>query len=296
MIPVLVLGAVAAGCDGEAEASLARGDRLMAQEQVDAAVAEYRLARRQRGDAPEVLARLAHAYAVRGDVGTSQQMYEELVARDSSWRFHAASDLTAAAREALETAGRDRMARALRPLVPMGLELIPRDLRQELAGYHADRQEWDAALPLYLSLFQEEPAPGPAVHYRTARAYQELGGCREALPFFERYLGAREGSGGDEGGVLWHYGSCLYQVAQEDWRSGRQREALERLQRLVEVGTPRTVMDRAHFLRGELLVEAGRSEEALAAFREVLRLNPARSSPLARSAEERVREIRYGVP
>lgn len=291
----IVLAAAAAGCASEAGAALARGDRLMARGEVDAAVAEYRLARRQRGDAPEVLARLAHAYASRGDIGTSQQLYEELVGSDSTWRFQAAHDMTSAAREALEEAGRDRMARALRPIVPMGLELVPADLRQELAGYHADRQEWEAALPLYLSLLQEDRSLGPGVYYRTARSYQELGGCREALPYFERYLEARDEDVGEEGGAYWHYGSCLYRVAQEDWRRGRGQEALARLDRLVEVGTPRTVMDRAHFLRGELLAGAGRREEALEAFREVLRLHPARSSPLARSAEERVREIRYGV-
>ena len=293
---VLGLAAAASGCASEARASLARGDRLMAQGEVDAAVAEYRLARRQQGDAPEVLARLAHAYAVRGDLGTRQQLSEELVAADSSWRFQAAFDLTAAAREALEAAGPDRMARALRPLVPMGLELIPADLREELAGYHADRQEWEAALPLYLSLIQEDPTPDPGVYYRTARSYQELGGCREALPSFERYLETRDEDVGEAGGAYWHYGSCLYRVAQEDWRTGRHEDALARLDRLVELGTPRTVLDRAHFLRGELLARAGREEEALEAFREVLRLHPARSSPLARSAEERVREIRYGVP
>lgn len=295
-LAALALAGATSGCASEAEASLARGDRLMARGEVDAAVAEYRLARRQRGDAPEVLARLAHAYAVRGDVGTSQQLYEELVARDSTWRFQAANDLTEAAREALEEAGRDRMARALRPLVPMGLELLPRDLREELAGYHADRQEWESALPLYLSLMEGDRTPGPGVYYRAARSYQELGGCREALPFFERYLDARSGEAGDDGGALWHYGSCLYRVAQEDWRTGRREEALVRLDRLVDIGTPQTVMDRAHFLRGELLARAGRRQEALEAFREVLRLHPARSSPLARSAEERVREIRYGVP
>lgn len=295
-VAVLALVAGVSGCASDAEASLSRGDRLMARGQVDAAVAEYRLARRQRGDAAEVIARLAHAYAVRGDVGTSQQLYEELVAQDSTWRFQAASDLTEAARQALEAAGRDRMARALRPLVPMGLELIPRDLREELAGYHADRQEWDAALPLYLSLIEADRTPGPGVYYRAARSYQELGGCREALPYFERYLDAGGDEAGDDGGALWHYGSCLYRVAQEDWRTGSHQEALSRLDVLVELGTPQTVMDRAHFLRGELLARSGRHEEALEAFREVLRLHPARSSPLAQSAEERVREIRYGVP
>jgi cytochrome c-type biogenesis protein CcmH/NrfG len=43
-----------------------------------------------------------------------------------------------------------------------------------------------------------------------------------------------------------------------------------------------------------MLLAQGRDEEALEAYREVLRLNPTLSDPLARSAEEKVRQIQYG--
>ena len=288
----LALG-LAAGCADRGYGSLRRGDRLLASGEVEAALAEYRLARRQRGEDPEVLLRLAHAFARRGEVATSLQHYRELLARDSSWRYQAAMDLTTAAREALERHGRDRMARTLEPLVSLGIELVPRDLRLELARHHVERQAFDRALPLLLSVLEEGPDPGSQVHYMAARAYQELGGCRQALPHFERYLQDEEGGTAGRGGARWHFGSCLYEVAQADWRAGRSEEALERVEQLVELGSPRTVMDRAHFLRGELLADAGRRDEALEAFRRVLRLNPARTGPLARSAQERVREIRY---
>lgn len=291
----LAAAAVAGGCGDRAETSLARGDRLLAQGDLQAAVAEYRLARRQRGDGPEVLARLAHAYAVRADVPASVRYYSELVAADSSYRYQAAADLTAAARRELERHGRDRMARALEPVLDLGLDLVPRDLRLELARYYAERQEFRRALPVYLSVLEGDLEAGHRVYYGAARAYQELGGCREALSYFREYIRRADGEGsGAEGGARWHFGSCLYDVAQEDWRRGRPGDALERVDRLIELGTPRTLMDRAHYLRGELLLRAGRSEEALEAFREVLRLNPARSDPLARSAEEKVRQIRYG--
>lgn len=284
-----------ASCSDRAETSLARGDRLLAQGDLQAAVAEYRLARRQRGDAPEVLARLAHAYALRGDVSASVRYYTTLVAEDSTYRYQAASDLTSAARRKLERNGRDRMARALEPVLELGLDLVPADLRLELARYYSDRQEFRRALPVYLSVLEEDLEAGSRVYYGAARAYQEQGGCREALSYFTEYLRRADAEGaGTEGGARWHLGSCLYDVAQEDWRRGRSRDALERVERMIELGTPRTLMDRAQYLRGELLLQAGRDEAALQAFREVLRLNPTRSDPLARSAEEKVRQIRYG--
>lgn len=293
----LAAGLVLAACGGDGTGSaLARGDRLAAQGDGEAAVAEYRLARRQRGDDPEVLARLAHAHASRGDVSTAARLYDDLVARDSSYRHQAASDLTALARRELERHGRDRMVRALEPVLELGIDLVPRDLRLELARHYSERQEFRRALPVYLSVLEEDLEADDRVYYGAARAYQEMGGCREALSYFREYLDRVEAdrAADTEGGARWHYGSCLYDVAQEDRARGRRRDALDRVERLIELGTPRTLMDRAHYLRGELLLQAGRDDEALEAFREVLRLNPDRSDPLARSAEENVRRIRYG--
>lgn len=288
---------VPAACGGDgAASSLTRGDRLAARGDGEAAVAEYRLARRQRGDDPEVLARLAHAHAGRGNVSVAVRLYEDLVARDSSYRHQAASDLVALARRELERRGRDGMVRALEPVLELGLVLVPRDLRLELARHYSERQEFRRALPVYLSVLDEDLEADDRVYYGAARAYQEMGGCREALSYFREYLDRVEADreADTRGGARWHYGSCLYDVAQQDREHGRRRDALERVERLIELGTPRTLMDRAHYLRGELLLQAGRDDEALDAFREVLRLNPDRSDPLARSAEENVRRIRYG--
>ncbi len=290
------LAAVLVACSDPAGASLERGDRLAGEGEYEAAVAEYRLAERQRGDDPAVLSRLAHAYVRLGDLGAGLRVYQDLIARDSSWRYQASADLVEAAREALRGPGRERMARALDPLVPLGIELIPVDLRRELAGHKFERQEFDAALPLLLSVLHETEEADPTVRYRTARAYQELGGCREALDHFEAYLDAEGPGGGEAGTARWHYGTCLFEVAREDRQRGDAGSALRRLERLVSLGAPRTLMDRAQYLRGELLAGSGRDAEALEAFRQVLRLNPARTGPLVRSAEEWIREIRYGSP
>ena len=63
---------------------------------------------------------------------------------------------------------------------------------------------------------------------------------------------------------------------------------------LIAQGVPRTLLDRAHLDRGELLLARGAYQEAESDFLAVLELNPARSGPLVAMAEERIREIRYG--
>ena len=77
-------------------------------------------------------------------------------------------------------------------------------------------------------------------------------------------------------------------------REGEKKAAREYLDQLIEQGVPRTLLDRAHFERGEILLARGAYEEAEIDFLAVLELNPARSGPLVGMAEERIREIRYG--
>lgn len=296
-IALVLACAAAAACADESVDSIQRGDRLLVRGDSEAALAEYRLALRQRGEEPEVLLRLAHAFAARGDVEGAARHYRRLVARDSSLRFQAAADLSELAEEARRRGEEGRMVRALRPVVEWGIDLVPADLRRAMGLHLAGEGEYAEALPLLLSVHGEADLSSlpPRVVYETGRAYEELGGCRKALIYFEAY---REMAGPAEGpereGARWHYGSCLYAVAREEWRAGRGEAALTRLDRLVELGVPRTLIDRAQYLRGELLLARGDREGALAAFREVLRLNPARSAPVAHMAEERVREIRYG--
>jgi tetratricopeptide (TPR) repeat protein len=285
-------------CGGPSDQSLTRGDRLLAAGDLDAAVAEYKLALRQRGDEPDVVLRLAHAYALRGDVDEALRHYRDLIARDSSYRFQAAADLSTLARQALSEGAPDNMARALLPVWDWGLGLVPPDLKLALAHHLWRDTDYARSLPLYLSAL-EEPVDdsllrAPTLYYEMGRAYEALGGCRTALGHFERYLDAASSSAPEWAGARWHYGNCLFTLAQEDRAAGRPGAALQKLDRTVSLGVPQTVIDRAHLLRGELLLALGEPERALDAYEEVLRLNPARSGPLVQQAELRIRQIRFG--
>lgn len=293
-LALAVLTAVALpGCGGASIDTVERGDRLYGAGQVDAAIAEYRLALRQRGDDPDVLLRLGEAYGDRGEIEAALRYIRRLLAADSTYRYRAAATLSKAARVALERGAPDNMARALRPVESMGIGLVPADLRLALARYYADLSAYSEALPLYLTAAEEDSLPR-GTDLEIARAFQELGGCREALSYFESFLERGGARGTDRSGARWQYGTCLFAVAEEERREGNVRAAREHLDALIDQGVPRTLLDRAHFERGAILLAAGAYEEAEADFLAVLELNPARSGSLVRMAEERIREIRYG--
>ncbi len=290
----LLLAAFASGgCRGREESALERGDRLLAAGQVEAATAEYKLALRQEGETPEVLLRLGHAYAGRGDVEETLQYLLPLLAADSGRAAAVAAELSEAARVALDAGSPDNMARALGPVLDLGLGFVPSDLRLPLARYFAGLSDWARAAPLYVAAVEGQDEPPTGVLLETARAFQELGGCREALGWFERYL-SRAGRT-ERQGALWQYGTCLFEVASADRAEGRNGEAERRLGALIEEGVPRTLLDRAHYVRGEIRLERGELDAAEEDFLAVLELNPVRSGALVRLAEERIREIRYGL-
>lgn len=290
---VLFVSLSALACGDRSGGALERGDRLLGSGRPEAAVAEYRLARRQAGDEPEIVLRLAHAHALQGDVEGSLRYYARLLEADSSFRYQAAADLVAAAREALERGGADRLARTLRPVLDLGLDLVPRDLRTVVALHYAERGELEEALPILLSLDEGDEPPAADVTFWTARAYEELGSCDQAVDHFRRYLEDAEGGGSRYESARWHFGSCLFEVAEARWRDGDADGTLDRLGTLTGLGVPRTILDRAYFLQGEALLARDRPQEALEAFQQVLRLNPTRSGPLAQQAEEMIRRIRY---
>ncbi|MEJ2483012.1 MAG: tetratricopeptide repeat protein [Gemmatimonadota bacterium] len=291
LVFVLLIG-IAWACGSEPDTAVNRGDRLLAAGETDAAIAEYKLALRQEGRTPDVLLRLGHAYASEGDVDATLQYLRPLLAIGEEHELQITAELSEAARVARQRGSPDNMARALEPVLAMGVGRVPSDLMLPLARYYAELSDWNRALPLYLAVLEGE-APPNAAFLETARAFQEVGGCREAIRFFERYLEEPERRNRAE--ANWEYGSCLYEVAEADREQGRPAEAAGRLDRMIDLGVPRNLLDRAHYQRGEIRMTFGDLAGAEEDFVAVLELNPVRSGPLVRLAEERIREIRFGV-
>lgn len=285
---------VLVACEDPDDRSIVRGDRYLAVGDMDKAIAEYLLARRVGGDTDELLLRLGYAYAARGDVDDALTVYETLTEGDPRLRHQAAASLAGLAWSARERGATENMSRALQPLVDWGLGYLPAELQRSLADYHADEGDYARALSLRLALLAGEEDPSPELLYEVGLSYEQLGACTRALPFYRDFLEAMEDARSNLEDARYHYGNCLYVSADEDRAEGRPAAALEKLGEMVELGVPRTHMVEAHFLKGELHLALGETEEALASYARVLELNPTRTHALVRRAEERIRQIRFG--
>ena len=279
---LVVFSLVTTGCEDPAYRSMTLGDRLLAVGDTEEAVAEYKLAQRLRGETNELLLRLGHAYSLGGDVNEALGYFERLVEQDARFRYQVASDLVALAVEAQGRGATENMVGLLEPLMGWGFGYVPPDLQRSLAVGYANDGDYVQALSLYLVLLQDETEPAVEDLYRTGRAYKELGGCDRALPYLERYVDQVRRSDENRDPARWHYGDCLFLSADEDRISGRPDEALGKLDKMVDLGVPRSYMDQAHFFRGEIMLSTGNTEEALLAYDLVLELNPTRTGSLVR--------------
>lgn len=290
-----MLAVMAMGCTGGAVEAIERGDRLLAVGSIDEAIAEYKLSLRQSGEEASVLVRLGSAYGRRGEVEAALQYFRRTLERDSAYADVVAVELTEAARVARDGGSPDNMARALEIAQTIGTEYLPQDLKLDLAAHYVGVSDYGRALPLYLSAIDSGETE-PPTWLAAAQVLQESGACREGLAYFERYLESPAARRGDGSSARWQYGQCLYEVAEQDRVAGRSAPALERLDLLIAQGVPRTLLDRAHFSRGEILRRVGNPGAAQIEYQMVLDLNPALTGPLVRVAQERIREIRYGEP
>ncbi len=259
----------------------------------EAAMAEYQVTLRRRGEDTDILRRLAHGYARLGRLNEATEYYSRLLARDSSFADQAIADFLRMARQARERDDRARVARALEQVEAIRSGAVPDDLALPFARYYYELGDYANALPFYLSVVAASPdSVDPLVDYELARSYKELGECNRALRHFRTFLETRR-RGETAADARWHAGQCAYRLAEEAQLDGRPEEALEMLDLVIGLGSPQALLDDAWFVRGELLFGLGRFEDAVAAYERVLELNPSRTGRRVRLAEDRIRSIRY---
>jgi predicted Zn-dependent protease len=260
------------------------------------AIAEYQVALRQRGDEPEVLLRLAHGYAHIDRLDDASEYYSRLLASDSTYADQAVADFLGLAKRALEQRDRARMARALQRVEAIRPGSVPDELALPFARYYFELREYAEALPLYLSVLAASvDSVGPDVLYELAAVYYELGECGQALVHYRSFLETRP-RGEQRTDARWHAGQCAFELAEQDRVAGRPAEALEKFEYVIALRAPQALLDDAWFERGEILFALGEYDEAVRSFQEVLRLNPSRTGRRVRTAEDRIRSIRYRTP
>ena len=290
---IALCAAALAACGGGEDAA-ARGDRLWADSAYAAALAEYRLAMRQDPGNEAILLRVAHAHAVGGELERARETYGLLLQRDADHTDQAVFDYMRLARRALERRDRYGMATAVEAALALRPQLALGELAVPLARYYAENGEPARALPLYeRALAEASPDSAAGLLYEIGRIEEALGHCAEAISYFNAYR-QRRPTGERVGEARWHTGSCALELARQAHLAGRLPEALEHLDVVLELGVPENVQDQAWFERGEILFAIGRFEEALAAYRRVLDLNPARTGQLVERAQQRIDQIRFG--
>lgn len=271
-----------------------RGDEAWARGEHEEALAEYRLALRD-SERPEVLLRVAHAYAELGRVDDAEPFYRRALDADEDLRSQAVSDLVMLARSADARGDRYGLAAALE----LALEFEPGigvgPLALPLARYYADGGEFERALPFFqaaVSVLSAEEAS--RVYFDMGQAYEELGQCPRALSFFEQ---ARRGAPrARRAEIGWHIGNCSFELAMQLRQSGRDPEALRYLQRMLDLGEPVNLLPQAHFEHAELLADRGECTAAVQAFRDAIAESGRGGGPLVPRAEQRIDEIRFGRP
>lgn len=282
---------------GVEEGAVRRGDVAFARDSLEEALAEYRLAIRQGGEEPEVLARAAHTYVALGRVEEATDFYTQAAAREDRWADIGVADLVRLARTAAERNDRFQMASAMEAARRLRPGLGVPDLTLPLARHYLQVGEYARSLPLYQRALAETSSPPAAVVFEIGQAHEQIGDCRSALLFFERFrdlAGARERANAD-----WYIGNCSFRLARElRTREGtgapELQDALRHVDRALDVGEPRTVQGQAWFEKGEILSALGACDAALEAFTQVRYYESSSASTLVRRAQQRYDEVRIG--
>lgn len=287
-LPTVVLS----GC-GEAETAVRRGDRLWADSEYTAALAEYRLAVRQGGAGEEELLRAAHGFVRTNDFDRARETYDELLARAPEHESQAVYDYLLLARHALERGDRYDMTRAVEAALELEPQLPLRELTEPMAAYYREVGDTERALDFYRRALAHTPpdSAGPLI-YTIGLLHAARDDCARAIGYFRAYE-ARAPDGERRREAAWNLGNCAFRLARAAHEQGFLTEALRHLGTVLELGVPETVQDEAWFRRGDILYALGRFDEALESFRMVLELNPARTGRLVERAQERIDQIRF---
>ena len=296
--PALIVVLTILACSPRATevSAVRRGDEAFAQGNYEEALAEYRLAVRQGADDPEITARVAHTFAMMNRVDDAGAYFQDAVARDPELTDQAVSDLMRLARNARATDDNFAMATA----VETALELRPGvgvgDMSLPLARHYFGSGEYGRALPFYQIAMAEATDSVPEIVFEVGQAHEEIGDCEHALIFFERFREMVRPW--ERAEVDWYIGTCAFNIARRilDARVlGEEElaEALELVNRTVEVGEPRNIQAQAWFEKGEILAEMGECTEAMEAYSQVRYADQAGS--LIDRAQARFDEIRFGV-
>jgi tetratricopeptide (TPR) repeat protein len=273
---------------------MARGDRLWADSSYTQALAEYRLSYQRNKGSDELLARVAHAYAVTGDFAHTQQYYTELVKRAPSYTDEAVFDYLTLARKAQARSDRYGLAGAVEAAVSLRPGLPVNDLAAGLARYYATTGDAAKSLEYYERALSAASSDSVAsLLFELATVHESHGNCGDAITMFNAFR-AKTNDAEKADQARWHIGSCSWDLARKAEQAADTAGALRAIQTVVDLGVPQNIMDQVWFERGELLLGQGRRDEALESYQRSLDASRSGAGQLAERARHRMDEIRFG--
>jgi tetratricopeptide (TPR) repeat protein len=289
----LLLAAFVSGCGGGADA-LARGDALWADSAYEEALAEYKLSTDQNPDDEHALARLAHAYAVVGQLERAREAYEKLLTRAPEYTDQAVFDYLYLADRARARSDRYGMAGAVEAALALRPGLPVSEMAAPLARYYGRAGDSDRARTYYeRALAYATPDSATTLLFDYAQLLESQNNCGEAIEMFSAFR-QREPRGERADQARWQIGNCSFQLARQMRESGSPERALEFLQSTIDLGVPQNLIGQAWFERGEILLELNRRDEALQAYMHVLENARTAGNQLAERARQRIDGIRFG--
>jgi tetratricopeptide (TPR) repeat protein len=291
-VMLLLAAAVLSGCR-DAETAMGRGDRLWADSNYTAALAEYRLSYEfSRSD--EVLARLAHAYATTGQFERARESYDRLIERAPQHADQAVFDFLALARRAQNRGDRYGMAAATEAALELRPGLPVDDMAAPLARYYARAGDPDRARTFFERALAAAPPDSMApLLFEFAQFQEARGSCTEAIELFGAFR-TRQPRGERADQARWSTGNCAFALARQAQQEGQPALALRHLDVVLELGVPANLLDQAWYERGEALLLLDRRDEALQAYVRVLELVRAPGGQLAERARQRIDQLRFG--
>jgi tetratricopeptide (TPR) repeat protein len=289
----LAMSLAVTGCR-DAETALGRGDRLWAEGNYTAALAEYRLSQGLRPDSDELLARVAHAYAVTGQFERARESYDVLLGRAPHLTDQAVFDYLGLAQRARDRNDRYGMAGAVEAAIALRPGLPVDDMAAPLARFYARAGDAARAQEFYdRALAVAPPDSVPALLFDYGQFQESQGNCAEAIELFSAYR-TRQPRGERSDQARWNIGNCAFALGREARQRGDPARALGQLQIMLELGVPQNLLDQAWFERGEALLQLGRREEALDAYVRALEHVRTGGGPLADRARQRIDDLRFG--
>ncbi len=289
LFPLIALLAVI-GCQS-GETAVQSGDRFWADSNYTAALAEYRLAASRGNADEETMARVAHAYALTGQLERAREEYSKLLKLAPELIDQAVFDYLILAKAASARSDRFGLARAVEAALELRPGIDAGKWAPALARHYASAGDADRALEYFeRALAVVSDAAAPNLLFEVATLHQRQGDCAEAMSYLRSYL-ARMPYGDSANDARFRIGSCAFELGRRARDAGNLEQALEHFGTVIDFGSPANLQDQAWFERGEALLAAGRRPEALEAFRRVIELSPDRNTQTNVRARRRILEL-----